>query len=212
MAWFEKATKQSIKIYPHPLAENNTRRTTKIKFMYYIYHIPGIKIGCTTKHPEKRVKEQGYIDYEVLEEHTDLYIASNREIELQKQYNYPVDNTPFYKTYELTLSGKTSKGGKVSGRMHVESGLWERITKSSVGSKKAGKISGEKHKQSGHIQALGKKYGTIYGKMNAESGKLAEMREIQLSKIRTCPYCSKIIKGCNYFRWHGEKCKLKTNI
>jgi len=34
--------------------------------------------------------------------------------------------------------------------------------------------------------------------------------EISNSIQRTCPYCLKTIKGPNYGKWHGEKCKLKN--
>lgn len=65
---------------------------------YYIYHIPGIKIGCTTE-PNKRVNDQGYSNFEILEQHTDIYIASTREQELQKEYGYRVDTVPYYSSY-----------------------------------------------------------------------------------------------------------------
>lgn len=53
---------------------------------YYIYHIPGVKIGCTVE-PERRVKRnQQYDYYEILEEHTCIDTASKRELELQKEY------------------------------------------------------------------------------------------------------------------------------
>ena len=55
--------------------------------MYYIYHIKGIKIGCS-KRPKQRVKEQGYSEYELLEQHSDIELASKREIELQNEYGY----------------------------------------------------------------------------------------------------------------------------
>lgn len=53
--------------------------------MYYIYHIPNVKIGCTTN-PKKRVKAQGYKEWEILETHKCIDTASKREIELQKEY------------------------------------------------------------------------------------------------------------------------------
>jgi hypothetical protein len=58
--------------------------------MYYIYHIPGVKIGCSTQ-PKQRVEKQGYNSFEILETHNDIDIASEREIQLQKQYGYKVD-------------------------------------------------------------------------------------------------------------------------
>lgn len=94
---------------------------------YYIYHIPGVKIGCTDN-IERRVSRQGFSDYEILEEYTDIYKASEREIELQKKYGYKVDKTPYWK-----LMPKNSKGGKIGG-----------------------KVVGEIHKQSGHMSKLGK--------------------------------------------------------
>jgi hypothetical protein len=39
--------------------------------MYYIYHIKGVKIGCSTQ-PKIRVKRQGYTEYEILETHNDI--------------------------------------------------------------------------------------------------------------------------------------------
>jgi hypothetical protein len=57
---------------------------------YYIYHIEGIKIGCSTN-PKKRVKEQGYEKYQIIESHSDVNTAANRELELQTQYGYKVD-------------------------------------------------------------------------------------------------------------------------
>ncbi len=62
--------------------------------MYYIYHIPGIKIGCSM-YPKQRVKAQGYSDYEILETHEDGWLAGDREIELQKQYGYSLDNVHY---------------------------------------------------------------------------------------------------------------------
>jgi len=60
--------------------------------MYYIYHIPGIKIGCTSREPAKRVKEQGYSEFEILEAYYTPGIAATRELELQKEYGYKIDN------------------------------------------------------------------------------------------------------------------------
>lgn len=63
---------------------------------YTIYHIPGIKIGCS-KRIENRIKEQKFIEYEILELHTDINIASEREKALNKQYGYEWDDTQDYR-------------------------------------------------------------------------------------------------------------------
>jgi NTP pyrophosphatase (non-canonical NTP hydrolase) len=60
---------------------------------YYLYHIPGKKIGVTTD-PRLRVeKQQGYkpSQYEILLTTECVDEVSEKEIELQKRYNYPVD-------------------------------------------------------------------------------------------------------------------------
>ena len=62
---------------------------------YYLYHIPGKKIGVT-KFPVSRIEhQQGYSsdEYVILEESEDIDYISEREIELQKKYGYRVDET-----------------------------------------------------------------------------------------------------------------------
>ena len=80
--------------------------------MYYIYHIPGVKIGCTEQEPLTRVKQQGYTHFEILEEHTCIFEASRREIELQKKRGYPVDRIPYWQTRQLATFESCSKGAK----------------------------------------------------------------------------------------------------
>ena len=63
---------------------------------YTIYHIPGVKIGCS-KRIENRIKEQKFNEYEILEVHTDINTASLREKELNIQYGYQWDNTQDYR-------------------------------------------------------------------------------------------------------------------
>jgi len=79
--------------------------------MYYIYHVKGVKIGVSYE-PEKRVAKQGYSDYEILEEHTDIYEVSKRERELQRQYGYPVDTHPYYKMHEVGAKADKSNNGR----------------------------------------------------------------------------------------------------
>ena len=81
--------------------------------MYYIYHIVGVKIGCT-KNPQRRTKQQGFSSYEILETYDCIDRASQRELELQKQYGYKVDNTPYYQSYGNRVK-HASKGGRTAG-------------------------------------------------------------------------------------------------
>ncbi len=61
--------------------------------IYYIYHIPGQKVGVTVD-PRIRVeKQQGYRpnQYEILMTTTDIDEVSKMEIEFQRRYGYKVD-------------------------------------------------------------------------------------------------------------------------
>jgi hypothetical protein len=80
---------------------------------YKIYHISGVKIGVSVK-PKARVESQGYVDYEILEQHDCIYKVSDREIELQKEYGYVVDKTPYYKF----MQNRNTKGslGRVNSK------------------------------------------------------------------------------------------------
>ena len=66
---------------------------------YYLYHIPGKKIGVT-RDLKKRVEEQqgyGPGEYEVIEQSEDIDFISEGEIIMQKCYGYRVDETPYNK-------------------------------------------------------------------------------------------------------------------
>jgi len=65
--------------------------------MYYIYHIPGKKIGVT-RDLKKRVEEQqGYQEgeYHILMKSDNIEYISEQEIYLQKMYGYRVDDEPY---------------------------------------------------------------------------------------------------------------------
>jgi len=67
--------------------------------MYYLYHIPGKKIGITTNLKDRVENQQGYgeDEYDIVLETDDINIASEAEISLQKAFGYRVDMTPYNK-------------------------------------------------------------------------------------------------------------------
>jgi len=69
--------------------------------MYYLYHIPGKKIGVTSNLNTRVTLIQGYKEgeYEVLESSKDINYISDREIELQKSYGYKVDRRKYNELY-----------------------------------------------------------------------------------------------------------------
>ena len=79
--------------------------------IYFIYHIPGIKIGCTSD-LQTRMRVQRFTEWEILEEHTDIYEVSDREIQLQKDYGLPVDKMLYYQK----ISHLTNTGNKYPNR------------------------------------------------------------------------------------------------
>ena len=66
---------------------------------YYIYHIPGKKIGVTCDLENRVTKQQGYEpnEYEILGEYIDIDDVSSMERMLQKEYGYEVDRIPYNK-------------------------------------------------------------------------------------------------------------------
>ena len=73
--------------------------------MYYIYHIPGKKIGVTCNLNSRVTLTQGYNpdEYEVLDQSDDIDYISEKEIELQKSYGYKIDRKKYN---ELIKSNK----------------------------------------------------------------------------------------------------------
>lgn len=89
--------------------------------MHYIYHIPGVKIGCT-RQLEKRMADQGFSEWEILEQHEDGWHAGDREIELQIEMGYPVDTCHYMVALENRAKGRAkiphshfSEMGKIGG-------------------------------------------------------------------------------------------------
>ncbi len=61
--------------------------------MYYLYHVPGVKIGVTTNLEDSVERQQGYYpeEYEVIMSTTDIDLVSEKERQLQKALGYRVD-------------------------------------------------------------------------------------------------------------------------
>ena len=71
--------------------------------MYYLYHIPGKKIGVTCNLNRRVTITQGYNpdEYEVLDQSDDIDYISEKEIELQKSYGYKVDRKKYNELVKL---------------------------------------------------------------------------------------------------------------
>ena len=105
--------------------------------MYYLYHIPGKKIGVTRDLNTRVTLMQGYKEgeYEVLEQSDDIEFISDREIELQKSYGYKVDRKLYknlFKNMNINATEQTSTfpcpANKLKGHLMDNIGLsWKTL-------------------------------------------------------------------------------------
>ena len=67
--------------------------------MYYLYHIPGEKIGVTTNLEERVERQQGCYphEYEVIMSTNNIELISKKERQLQKAFGYRVDEKLYSK-------------------------------------------------------------------------------------------------------------------
>ena len=103
---------------------------------YYLYHIPGKKIGVTRNLNSRVTEQQGYSpdEYEVLEQSTDIDYISSRELELQQSYGYKIDLKPYNKLFKMKINATEQTStfpvplNKLKGRLMDSIGLtWETI-------------------------------------------------------------------------------------
>ena len=106
------------------------------KTIYYLYHIPGKKIGVTRNLIDRVTTQQGYNldEIEVLDQSTDIDYISSRELELQKSYGYRVDLKPYKQLFKMKINATEQTStfpvplNKLKGRLMDSIGLkWETI-------------------------------------------------------------------------------------
>jgi NTP pyrophosphatase (non-canonical NTP hydrolase) len=100
--------------------------------MYYLYHIPGKKIGVTRDLNNRVTLVQGYKEneYEVLEQSDDIDYISDREIELQQSYGYKKDRKLYKQLFNKMKINATEQTStfpvplnKLKGRLSDNIGL-----------------------------------------------------------------------------------------
>jgi len=145
---------------------------------YYLYHIPGKKIGVTRDLNTRLTVYQGYKpnEYKVLEQSDDIDYISKREIELQKEYGYEADHTIF---------------SKLGGKMKVA------ISSTDVTTTFRCPINELK----GKLEELkGQSFSTVDGKYNLDDNLIAFiLRNVQPSKYRdtSCYVYNNMLKNYN---------------
>ena len=76
--------------------------------MFYLYHIPGKKIGVTCNLNSRVTLTQGYNpdEYEVLDQSDDIDYISEKEIELQQSYGYKIDRKKYNELFKFNKKMK----------------------------------------------------------------------------------------------------------
>jgi len=109
---------------------------------YYLYHIPGKKIGVTCSLKHRVEEQQGYSEgeYDVILQTDDISLVSEAEISLQKAYGYRVDRQLYKDLYRnnfkqlnnmnINITEQTTTfpcpAGKLKGRLMDNIGLtWD---------------------------------------------------------------------------------------
>jgi len=100
--------------------------------IYYIYHIPGKKIGVTTNLKNRVEDQQGYGpgEYEVLARTEDIVEAAKYEAMFQRMYGYPVDIVPYDKLNcnknKLNMKVNVTEANKLKGQLMDNMGMqWD---------------------------------------------------------------------------------------
>lgn len=181
-------------------------------YTYYIYHIEGNKIGCTTD-LEKRMRDQGFTEWEILWQEDGDYdhgwIAGDKELELQKQYSYRVDDCHYQVSRENRRRATIAAHKPEAKAKRSNSMLGNNNGKGSIGIPKPGtsqymkgRPKSEEHKEKIRLANTGK---TLTKETKA---KISE--SIKTNPKMQCPHCDKPpMDPRNYSKWHGDNCKQK---
>jgi len=175
--------------------------------MYTIYHIPGIKVGCSIE-PDKRVKAQGYDFYEVIEILFTIEEASEREIYWQKKLNYSLDKET-YKGFSKTWSGpirdKAVKSNKERGTYKKVLAIWQ--------TPEMKKKAKDKQKEKCSVEDWNKRLNNPITKAKSRATQNAKRPGIlqydkQGNFIKEWPGCTEVAKETSYKSCQISACCL----
>ena len=183
---------------------------------FTIYHIPGIKIGVTSN-LIRRMKDQGFTEWEVLEVHTDVYEVSDREQELQRQYGLRVDTVPYHIIYFRNRSEQQSNKLSAAGMGNTRNlgNIHSEETKTKMSAAQTGKVLSEETKDKMRVpkseETKAKMRTSQKGKPKSKEHK-ANMSAAQTGKVLSeetknklrakvqCPHCERLIGISNISR------------
>lgn len=172
-------------------------------YTYYIYHIQGVKIGLTTN-IEHRMKEQGFIDYEILVKDSGDYeygwVMGDLEIKLQKEYGYNVDTSH----YMISRNNRPKWGDSEKQSIYskqVKNRYVFNNTKEHQS--KAAKVAWDKHKDKMLVSA----------RENVKLALAASLKSPNRASLQEfyCCECDKVIKGAGPAARHRKNKEHKVD-
>lgn len=148
--------------------------------MYYIYHIEGVKIGCT-KNLTRRMREQGFTEYEILETHTDIDTASKREIELQQEYGL-IEKFSKIEYKQSVINASKNNGGFKKGHNPWNKAVnHSQETKQKISLSNSGRKQSDEEKEKRRLAAVGNKSDEYRKEQSERIKEWWRLRKLNLS-------------------------------
>jgi hypothetical protein len=148
--------------------------------MFTLYHIPGVKIGCT-KNLKRRMREQGFTEYEILETHADIDIASKREIELQEEYGL-IEKFSKIEYKQSVINASKSDAGWKKGSIPWNDGLpHSELTKQKISKANSGRMQSDEEREKRRKSAIGNKSDEYRKEQSERIKEWWKLRKLNLS-------------------------------
>lgn len=166
--------------------------------MYYIYHIRGIKFGCTNN-PKKREKQMrkhygDNISFQIVEEFADIEKAGDAEYNHNKTYGYVSSDRKHYKEMLSMREDITYHYGKNHHNYGID-------------------LSGDKNPNYGNKWTDEQKKILSQKNSNPSTKTRSKMSEAWKNKEKLeCPHCGKIMNISHAKRYHFNNCKNKEKV
>jgi hypothetical protein len=175
--------------------------------MYTIYHVVGVKIGCTTDFERRFHQNKEIYGKDVVIEILEVYpievgdkFAGDREWEFADAYGYPRRNHFSQRWNNAISKEQLSENGKKGAKLSLLGKMDETIkpelrAKYGVGFDNNNWYNNsEKHKQDAYRGAM----------KAVENGKIGMKTKV------VCPHCGKSGQTAVMGRWHFDNCKFKA--
>ena len=189
------------------------------KGKYKIYHIPGVKIGCTTNIQKRIIEAQGYKpgEFEILFETDNVAEASKVERTLQKDLGYKVDRKLYKDLFKKTMnkhsSSPTTTTFKVSTKELDASFLADLKIETQYGTFKLDSTDKIDWVISNvHNSQFGPNSCYIYNKAMAEAGEFQTLKPIAKEKLYSHQDQFELIREWAKERGLYDKGDIKTQL